>query len=118
LKVLLERCKSLLIEVKNQIDSGMSAAMLNNIGILERACMTVSDGVQHVISKGFVWCLLHKDEINGVISMAESAIADVFQKFNLMAHMNLSQLTTEIAEATRRPAGANNHIGRVTQQRL
>jgi hypothetical protein len=39
--------------------------------------------VQHVIRKGFVWCLLHGDDIDGIVAHAESAIVDAFQKYNV-----------------------------------
>jgi hypothetical protein len=98
-KVLLEQCRGLLDAVKDQIELGASAAVLNNIGVLNNTCEILRDSVQQLIRRGFVWSLLHKDDIDGIVARAERTLVDAFRKFDLLAHMNLSRLATDMADA-------------------
>lgn len=105
LKVLLDRCKGMLLELDKSFEVKFTGSMMERhvktltkcvlamhhtflcSGVTQtqnrRAVEDVRDLVKKLASRGFVWCLLHSDEIDQRVIAAGVSLTDAFQLFNV-----------------------------------
>lgn len=105
LKVLLDRCKGMLLELDKSLEVKFTGSTMERhvrtltkcvlvihgtfscSGLTQtrnrRAVEGVRDLVKRLASRGFVWCLLHSDQIDQSVVAAGVALTDAFQLFNV-----------------------------------
>ncbi|KAL0954109.1 hypothetical protein HGRIS_005255 [Hohenbuehelia grisea] len=100
-RLMIQRCQDLLIAVSKEVHAAGNErvrSMTNQLRALETTCVTVKDTVARLAKKSFMWKLLHQDKIVQSLSAAENAVVDVFEVFNLGAHLSAQRLQLEIAD--------------------
>lgn len=105
LKVLLDRCKGMLLELDKSLDVNSTGSTIErHVKALTKcvvvthhafscSCLTqtrncraveyVSNLVKRLASRGFVWCLLHSDKIDQSVVAAGVHLTDAFQLFSV-----------------------------------
>ncbi|THH32530.1 hypothetical protein EUX98_g1665 [Antrodiella citrinella] len=103
-RVLLERCRDLIEQIAEHIQAAPNALnpTLNEARAVEAACQSVKDIIENLQKKGFMWSIFNQDKIDSQIGVAQARIADVFQMFNMVAHLDGARFRSELTAAQER----------------
>ncbi|KAE9384175.1 kinase-like protein, partial [Gymnopus androsaceus JB14] len=77
-------------------NKALSPALQTGVDDLEETCQAVKDVLEKLEKKGFLWCMMNKDNIDSQILDIESQMTITFEVFNFIAHTDADRFQQDM----------------------
>ncbi|KAF9472457.1 hypothetical protein BDN70DRAFT_900529 [Pholiota conissans] len=100
-RLMLSRCEDLVTETAKwaQSHAHLSEDVLVGAQRIQSACESVKELIENLNKKGFVWCLLNADKIDGQVQLSREKIQDAFTIFEFHAHFDIASFQADLVRA-------------------